>query len=537
MTTVTPSALSRYHPVQPLESHLKSMTSAWRLSALIFLSACAGSGGPLDRMPTSTTPESEAVAWSVYLDGLGTFSSPRAADFNRDGVMDVVIGAGREEFMASDSAVIALDGATGRVLWHVGARDQMFGSAAIIDLNKDGVPDVVIGGRSAELRAIDGATGRIIWEFFSADGTVAPRTQGWYNFYNPQFIPDQDGDGIEDLVVANGGDVLAAPDDPNRPAGRLLVVSGKTGRLIASDTMPDGRETYMSAVVADIRGDGELEIIFGSGGETFGGHLFRATLADLLNEDISKAAVLASSTDRGFVGPPVLADVTGDDILDVVANAVDGRMLAFDGADNRPLWTVHLPETEAYTSIATGYFTDDDVPDFFASFAMGEWPDLGWSRQFMVDGKTGEMVFTDSLGLYQTSSPVVFDVNQDGRDEVLMSVNYEAMTPQYRKRFYTMLVVIDFKNQDVLQFGDPFPGSNLSSTPWLGDLDGDGLLDVVFCHTPDSMHTYVFNGLEINRIGTQVRVTEPPAWGSYMGSSYDGIFQRNRGSPATELRR
>jgi hypothetical protein len=353
---------------------------------------------------------------------------------------------------------------------------------------------------------------------------------GLYNFYNPQFIGDQNDDGVSDLIVSNGGDVLAAPGESDRPAGRLMVISGRDGRLIASDRMPDGRETYMSPVVGDLFGRGEMEIIFGSGGETVGGHLFRTTLADLMGQDISAATVLAGGTAQGFIGPPVLADITRDGILDIVVNAVDGRMLAFDGHDNSPIWSIHVPSTEAYSSIAVGYFTQDDVPDFFASYAMGEWPDLGWSRQLMVDGKTGEIAFADSLGLYQTSSPVVADLDGDGRDEAILSVNYEVITPLLQKRFFTMLVRFNFETGEVAQVGGSLHGSNLSSTPWLGDLDGDQLLDIIYCHTPDTLHTYVFNGLQVNRIATEFHEATPIVWGSYMGSTYDGIF-RLRGEP------
>ncbi|NND33033.1 MAG: hypothetical protein HKN76_10615, partial [Saprospiraceae bacterium] len=78
---------------------------------------------------------------------------------------DIILGAGREEFVACDSAVIAIDGRSGRLLWHVAARDQLFGSAALLDLNGDAIEDVVIGGRSAELKAISGSTGELLWEF------------------------------------------------------------------------------------------------------------------------------------------------------------------------------------------------------------------------------------------------------------------------------------------------------------------------------------------------------------------------------------
>ncbi|MCB0376547.1 MAG: FG-GAP repeat protein, partial [Sinomicrobium sp.] len=61
-------------------------------------------------------------SWSKPFTGIGTLSSPRVTDLNGDGVRDIILGAGREEFQACDSAVIALDGKTGTMLWHVSAR-------------------------------------------------------------------------------------------------------------------------------------------------------------------------------------------------------------------------------------------------------------------------------------------------------------------------------------------------------------------------------------------------------------------------------
>ena len=43
----------------------------------------------------------------------------------------------------------------------------------------------------------------------------------------------------------------------------LLVIDAVTGNVLAKDTMPDGEETYCSAVVADLSGSGELKIIYG----------------------------------------------------------------------------------------------------------------------------------------------------------------------------------------------------------------------------------------------------------------------------------
>lgn len=461
-------------------------------------------------------------SWSVVLPHTGTFSSPRVADLNRDGVGDIILGAGKNEFQTSDTAVVALDGRTGKVLWVNSARDQMFISVGLLDINKDGVPDVIAGGRSAELMALDGTNGRDLWRFDTVFYSNAG-TKRWFNFYNPQIIEDQDGDGLPDILISNGGDIKVPPYDPNRATGRLVVLSGKTGRLLGEAMMPDGKEIYMS--VAALKKDEGYRIIFGTGGETIGGNLFVGTLDQVMAGDLSQAVRIATSPNKGFIAPPAWVDVTGDGEPDVVANAVDGRLLAFDGKDLSLVWVVKIPNTEAYSSLGIGQYTDDGIPDFFVSYAQGVWPNLEWTQQVMVDGQTGHILFRDSMGFYQTSTPVSVDVNNDGREEGVLSVNYQVLDDLGRKQFYNTLMVVEFKTGEVVQLIDGLPGHNISSTPWIGDLDNDGFLDIVFCHSNDPWHTYTFDGMQVNCLKTKIAITKPVKWGSYMGSSYDGIYR------------
>lgn len=464
--------------------------------------------------------EDSGKTWNIKLKGVGIFSSPRVTDLNQDGVADIVIGVGREEFMACDSAVIALDGKDGRMLWKVPSSDHMFTSAMFKDITGDGVEDVIIAGRSSELHAIDGTDGKLIWKFNKKQGGIK-----WFNFYNGQFITDQDSDGVEDLVIPNGGNVLIAPFvTKGRMPGNIVVISSKTGKLLAKAQVPDKKETYMS-VVAKLRPDNDYDILFGTGGETIGGSLYLTRLSDVMKGDISKAILLDRSESKGYIAPPLWVDINADGVDDIVANAVEGKFTAFDGATNKVVWSVKIPGTEAYSSIAPGYFTGDDTPDFFMTYAVGQWPDLGWSKQFMVDGATGEIVYTDSIGSYQTSTPVILDVNGDGIDEALMNVNIEMVDVLNRVQFRNALMLIDFKGKEVLQFGDAVAGSNISSTPWIGDLDGDGMVDVVYCHGTNTRKTYSFTGIQVHRVSTGIPANSV-RWGAYMGSRYDGIFKK-----------
>ena len=70
------------------------------------------------------------------------------------------------------------------------------------------------------------------------------------------------------------------------------------------------------------------------------------------------------------------------------------------------------------------------------------------------------------------------------------------------------------------------PGHNIASTPWIGDLDNDKMLDIVFCHSDNKKHTYVFDGMQVNCLKTTIPILKPVKWGSYMGSNYDGVFKK-----------
>ena len=132
-----------------------------------------------------------AQNWQSFTDSIGTFSYARCSDFNGDGVMDIVIGGGVDSLF-SNNGVMAYNGVDGSLLWKRSSRDELFGSAIFQDLNSDGINDVVISGRAAQLLAIDGFDGSLLWDFFPF-GTN-PADSGLYNFYNPQFIDDVDGD-------------------------------------------------------------------------------------------------------------------------------------------------------------------------------------------------------------------------------------------------------------------------------------------------------------------------------------------------------
>jgi len=473
------------------------------------------------------------MVWDKDLPVIGSQSSPRTADLNGDGILDIVIGAGKNEFQFSKQGVLAFDGKTGEFLWQQDATDQVYGSATFCDITGDGIKDIFIGGRSPHFRALDGKTGAVLWEYKvdqHKDDSIMKYAR--FNFNNSVLVPDQNNDGLADVLTVNGGNANAKPySEKDRYPAVLMLFDSRTGAILAADTMPDGKESYMAPLCFAQPDTKEYNIIFGTGGETIDGHLYMARLSDLMKKKLSNAKVIASEKGHGFIAPPVLADISGDGYVDIIAVSHGSKILAIDGKDRKVLWQRTIENTESSNSFAVGYFTGDDVPDFFTFVSKGQWPNSTGSLQILLDGKDGSLVYTDSIGCTGYSSPVVYDLNGDGYDEAIISINefdcnlgYAGKSPS---KMETRLIAIDFRNHQISTIDKMSGFKNIFSTPWIGDLDDDGYLDIVHCqyyNPPPPGELVSFLGMKIKRISTPVRVSKPVRWGAYRGSNGDGVF-------------
>ncbi len=474
--------------------------------------------------------EKSVLVWNKDLPLIGSLSSPRTADLNNDGVLDIVMGAGKNEYQKTDMGILAFDGRSGDLLWKQEAIDQVFGSATFCDVTGDKVKDILIGGRSPQLKAIDGKSGALIWEYKHEQYASDPVLHyARFNFNNSVLVPDQNNDGIDDLLTINGGNPLAKPYFViDRFPGVLMLFDSKTGKVIAADTMPDRKEAYMTPLCFSQPGSKELFILFGTGGETIDGKLYLTTISKLKERKLSQAEVIATENGHGFIAPPTLADINKDGYIDIIAISHGSKAVAIDGKSHQTLWTRTFPGTECSNSFAPGYFTNDDVPDFFTFISKGAWPNSAGSVEIMLDGKNGNIAYIDSIGCTGFSSPVIYDLNDDGQDEALISINnfncslgYAAQSPRVIEN---KLIAIDFSDKQLKTLDVAQGFKNIFSTPWIGDLDNDGYLDIIYCQYFHNYDLVSFLGMRIKRIDTPVKIGKPVVWGAFLGSRGDGIF-------------
>ncbi|XP_071958463.1 uncharacterized protein [Antedon mediterranea] len=387
--------------------------------------------------------------WVQNFPQLLTETAVRLVDVNKDGILDAILGfatGAGSPFADPDlvcriyfdgqvpcfGGVLALDGITGNEIWRHWSEQEVFALNCNADITGDGVSDCVCSGRMGMFELISGSDGVRLWVFDNHASKVSIS-----NFYTAQFLHDIDGDDVQDILTVHGGDPLRKPGANVSYAGRVMLFSGATGQLITWSKVPDGMESYYSPQVY-YNSQGEEVVLFGTGGETHGGSLWIIKLQDVINGKIQEARCLYKDVYKGVMTPPVLLDLTGDSVLDIVIATFNSTVLAINGDNYERIWNFSMPMSETYATPAPGFFNDDDVPDFLVIFNHGPtFPVYYYSEVTVLDGKTGEPLiqpFIRHSGSIQ-SSPLTVSIEGTGQDMFLYfasdCLNHEGKSTKF----------------------------------------------------------------------------------------------------------
>ena len=475
----------------------------------------------------SSTPSSEfATSWTATGSNR-MMSSLHTVDLTGDDILDIVVGTGIEEEVTG--SIIALDGSNGTLLWENNASGEMFASAQFAHLDGDDTLDVILGGRNHQLFALSGIDGSIIWQF---DSDNDDREQ-WYQFYTGHFIADQNQDGIQDWLTSNGGDPTQGPSAP-RDNGYLMIISGASGELLAVADTPDGRETYMSPILYHPHPSMEIEVLFGTGGETWDGGLWTPSIDAIMAGDLTSAQRIVDPTPnvaKGVMAPPSIADLTLDGIQDLVVSTFDGRLLAIDGRNYSEIWSIDVKDhtsggtvtdAESWASPAIGYFTDDAVPDVFTHYVIGAFPMYTGSTSLLVDGATGQILWIEDTEHTSFTSPLAADLDGDSRDEILMIRGAgELFSGNEAYIFHNQASILNscnFENTELYNRSEMSIG-----TPTIVDLDQDGDLELIATTTTGYSSTTA--SWTVTRMDLNATTPNHLSWAAYLGTNYDGLHE------------
>lgn len=425
------------------------------LGAMIVASCAYTADDPSE--PSMSVPKKPGIfsapCWTTNVDGAWA-SSPTVSDLTGDGVLDIVVGT-----INSPAFVVAVDGANGVILWKSEVPRDVYTSAAFIDANGDSTPDVVMGGRSNDLFAFDGRTGSTLWSARLANPSLP---ELWFGSATP--VGDLNGDGTIDILAPQSGE-----DTGNLRAGYLHLLSGADGTVLRTDTTPDAKEIYSPPFVIEGVPLSDQDVYLGTGGESVQG----AVSALRYGPTLSDAPRLAWSVPTdGVVAPPVTA-VFGMRKV-VLATTWGAETLAIDAESGTVLWRNHR---RGHVSAAPVAVPASEKGWVLVTSSAGEtFPPVGEDSVVRwIDTSSGSMIRERDLDGLSATDPILFDFDDDGRQDLLVAPVHEAFAGRSDEK--GELLILDTED------GDPLASAGFArfaaSTPLIADLDDDGLAELV----------------------------------------------------------
>ena len=349
---------------------------------------------------------SDVGGWP-HATGFGIWSSPSAADVDGNGSPEVFVGAGLAEGARPRGGMVGIN-ANGARRWFFSGADPdnpqqaVTATAPIGDINSDGTPDLPFGTMGLTMHNLTASSGQQNggWPFYADDSV-----------FSSAALADVNRDGQTDIVV--GGDSwVGGPVDHE---GGVLRAIRSNGSLIWQRFFND--IVYSSPAVADLDGNGTLEIAVGNGDfyhreKGYGGHedSRRLFLLDAATGNTIWQKELGALT----TGSPALADVNGDGRRDIVTATQfpdgTGRLFAFD-VNGTTLINEAANGGAVIGSVTTADFNSDGGQDILVPTGAGV---------TAYNGKTGRQMFFISGTSYQ-NSPLVTDVDGNGRVDIFLA--------------------------------------------------------------------------------------------------------------------
>ncbi len=349
---------------------------------------------------------------------------------------------------------------------------------------------------------------------------------------------DFNGDGFKEIVVGDTKGVLYVVSWTGSTWS--VVWSRQTNIDIEAANPPThtpDNNIRSSPAIADLDNDGRLEIVIGVGGD-----IHSSNLADHRNGGIlvyryngsspwGFSLIASRSLDGtsgwpqpckdevgwpppGYSSPdgywdgvaptPALGDIDGDGDLEIVYLGIDRFMYAWHH-DGRLVngWPINLPVDGGLSSPALGDLDLDGLPEIVVGTMSPPTLDLSWKEATLwaVNGDAtlvpGFPVRAEQILL---SSPALGDIDGDGRLEIVIASGYG--TPGRQNLVYA------WNHNGTPVSGWPVEAVGASvvmAPPALGDIDNDGEIEIVVgCgngYQPDScdkLYAWNPNGTPVN---------------------------------------
>lgn len=361
------------------------------------------------------------------------------------------------------------------------AAGDLFGwvTAPMADVNGDGVQELLVaavghGAGRGRVQQFDGRTGV---ERFRFDGQQSQEFLG----YSLREAGDVNGDGIPDVIAGGQG-------SPTR-LGVARVLSGADGMQLRIIRIGVTGDEFGHSVtgIGDVDMDGTPDVAIGAtledGAGTDAGRVYVVSGAD----GVTVLRELAGEGPGHHFGSSLaaLGDVNGDGIAELAIGAADagafgrGRAYVFDLVTGTRLYRV-APDTSGvefgqFFIAAAGEIDGDGLPDMY----VGDYADgNGRGKAYLFAGATGARLrtFTGANGSGFGIGRPLGDVDGDGLTEMVFgSWTDSSGAPQAGKAE----VFAGSDGRLLRRVTSGRPGENFGyDAHGLGDVDGDGTPDL-----------------------------------------------------------